>query len=333
MDFVVFIRAFLNLVGIFGFMNDLIEQLRKAGAKKVMLQLPEGLKARAASMAEAVEKAGIEAVISAEACYGACDLRDREAKAAGCDLLVHVGHNKFYVDFGTEVPVVYYPYYMPYDLSSADFSSIPENRVGIVTTIQHMSLLAEVKQLLEKQGKQGVIGGQVLGCWFVNASKIEQQVDAFLFVGSGKFHPLGIKTRKPLYTYDLEARRLEKMDLALAEKRRYGIIYKCKDARSFGILVSTKSGQRELLGRAEKIRGYLRQKDKRAFVVIMDEISDQRLQALRLDAYVNTACPRLMDDHFTKPLINAADVPLIFDEAKINFEGTIEKHQGEDLLR
>lgn len=309
--------------------KDLIAEIRKRNAKKVMLQLPEGLKIRAPAIAEELEKAGIASVISAEACYGACDLRDHEAKAVGCELLVHIGHNKFYVDFETEVPVLYYPFYIPYDLKGADFSAITEKRLGLVTTIQHMSLLGEMKQALEKQGKEAIIGGQILGCWFVNASKIENEVDAFLFVGSGQFHPLGIKTKKPLYTYDLETRKLEKLDLTLAEKRRYALIYKCKDARTFGVLVSSKMGQHELLGRAEKIRDYLKEKDKRAFIIIMDEITDNKLLALKLDAYVNTACPRLVDDHFTKPLINAEDVPKVFDEEFANFEGTIEKSRSE----
>src|SRR3989338_8428785 len=126
-------------------MDDLIKELKKRGVRKILLQLPEGLKLRAGSMAAELEKAGIETLISAEACYGACDLRDHEAKAAMCDALVHVGHNKFYVDFPTEVPVIYYPYYMPYKLDGADFSAIPEKRIGIVTTIQHMSLLADVR--------------------------------------------------------------------------------------------------------------------------------------------------------------------------------------------
>jgi len=295
-------------------MQDLVEQLKQRKAKKVLLQLPEGLKSKSAEIAEFLEKSGIAAVVSAEACYGACDLRDHEAKVMGCDLLVHIGHNKFYIDFETAVPVLYYPYYIPYQLNGVDFSSIKEKRIGIVTTIQHMSLLKDVKDLLEQQGKEAVIGGQILGCWFVNAKKIEDSVDAFLFVGSGVFHPLGIKTEKPLYTYDLETHELEKLDLTLAEKRRYALIYKCKDAKTFGILVSTKAGQKELLGKAERVRAYLKEKDKRAFIIIMDEITEQKLQALRLDAYINTACPRLMDDHFTKPLINAEDVPKIFED-------------------
>ena len=52
-------------------MHDLIEQLKQKKAKKVMLQLPEGLKGRAAGMAEEIEKAGIETITSAEASLSA----------------------------------------------------------------------------------------------------------------------------------------------------------------------------------------------------------------------------------------------------------------------
>ncbi|MBI2579112.1 MAG: diphthamide biosynthesis enzyme Dph2 [Candidatus Aenigmarchaeota archaeon] len=310
-------------------MNDLAEHILGRGARKVMLQMPEGLKSRAAAIAGMLEKEGIETLISAEACYGACDLRDHEAKAAGCDLLVHIGHSKFYVDSATEVPVLYYPYHVPYRFDGIDFSPIPEKRIGLVTTIQHLPLLKDVKQLLEKQGREAVVGGQILGCWFVNAEKIEEKVDAFLFVGSGKFHPLGMETKKPVYTYDLETHELEKIDLVTAKKRKYAMIYMCKDAKTFGVIVSSKTGQHELQGRAEKIVSYLKEKDKRAFIIVMDEITDNKLLALRLDAYVNTACPRLMDDHFTKPLINAEDVPKIFDEDFIDFEGAMNRERIE----
>ena len=63
-------------------------------------------------------------------------------------------------------------------------------RIGLVTTIQHMHKLEEVKTFLEKKGKKAVICGQVLGC---NAScTAGKDVDAFLYIGSGRFHPIGV---------------------------------------------------------------------------------------------------------------------------------------------
>lgn len=298
------------------YMPDQIEQLvheiKRAGAKRAMIQLPMGLRTRTAEIAKALEKEGIEAFFSLNPCYGACDLADEEAKQAGCELLIHVGHSKFYRDFNTAVPVVYFPWISEIKFDEIDFSPIKEKRIGLLTTIQHLSALPEVKVMLEKVGKEAVIGGQVLGCWFVNADKIEEKVDAFLYVGSGKFHPLGIGNRK-IYALDIETMNVEPVDTLLLEKRRYANIYNAKDAKSFAILVTTKKGQNELLGRAETIKERLAEAGKDAFIVVMDEINDTALLGIKADAFINTACPRIVEDTFSKPIINVEDVEKIFE--------------------
>ena len=67
-------------------------------------------------------------------------------------------------------------------------------KLGLTTTIQHMHLLPSVKKKL----KNSIIAGQVLGCDVSNALKIAKKVEAFLFIGSGNFHPvqIAIKTGK-----------------------------------------------------------------------------------------------------------------------------------------
>ncbi|MBI2076420.1 MAG: diphthamide synthesis protein [Candidatus Aenigmarchaeota archaeon] len=83
---------------------------------------------------------------------------------------------------------------------------------------------------------------------------------------------------------------------------------------SFAILVSAKEGQQNLLGAAQELKKRLQQKDKKAFIVIMDEINDANLQGIKADAYVNTACPRLADDAFSKPFVNANDIDILLEE-------------------
>jgi len=292
---------------------DLVKELRQRNAMKVMIQLPEGLKVRTAEMAERLGKEGIVAVFSGDASYGACDLKGEEAKEAGCDLLVHVGHNKFYRSFDTVVPVLYFPWIFDVSMENVDFSPIKEKRIGIVTNIQHLHLMEEVKKKIEKTGVSVLIGGQVLGCWTANAVKIENSVDCFLFIGSGVFHSLALKTEKPVYVMDMERNRVEKADLALMEKRRYAQIFSARDARTFCVLVSTKKGQDNLIGNAERIRQDIEKRGKSAFVMIMDEITDNKLRGIRADAFINTACPRLLDDTWHKPFVNATDVEKIFE--------------------
>lgn len=291
-------------------LENLIQELKQRNAKRVLLQLPEGLKMSASAIAETIEKEGIEVILSADPTYGACDLADAEAKQMHCDLLVHIGHSKFYRESETKVPVIYVPWEMDVELTNIDFSLIKEKRIGLITTIQHMKLLKDVKEMLEKEGKEAVIGGQILGCWTVNADKLD--VDAFLFIGTGHFHPLGVSGK--VYSLDLEKKTIEIVDTRLFEKKRYANIYNAKNAKSFAILVSSKEGQRELLAAASEIKKKLQQKDKKAFIVIMDEINDRKLCGIKVDAFVNTACPRLMDDTFSKPFVNANDIDILLEE-------------------
>jgi len=292
--------------------SDMIDQVRKTGAKRIMLQLPAGLKTKTVGIAKELEKNGIQVVLANDPCYGACDLADEEARQADCEILVHVGHTKFYRDFKTAVPVVYFPWAVDIVLDEVDFSPIKEGKIGLLTTVQHMTLLSDVKAMLEKAGKEAVIGGQVLGCWFANAEKIEEKVDAFLYVGSGRFHPLGIKSKK-IYALDIERMRVEEVDTSVLEKRRYANVYNAKNARTFAVLVTTKKGQNQLLGQAEELKNNIEKNGRIAVVVVMHEINDTALLGIKADAFVNTACPRIVEDSFSRPIINAEDLDKVFE--------------------
>ncbi len=290
--------------------ENLISEVTKRNPKKIMLQLPAGLKMKAAEIIEALQKENIKALLANNPCYGACDLADSEAKQMNCDLLVHVGHNKFYVDFPTEVPVLYFPWFVDVKINGIDLSKIKEKKIGLLTTIQHTTLLNDVKEKLEQNGFEAVIGGQVLGCWTANAEKLD--VDAFLYVGSGKFHPLAVKNRK-VYSLDLEKMQIEEIDHMAVEKRRYANIYNAKDAKIFAILLTTKKGQHQLLGKAEEIKLELESRGKSAFIIAMNEINDSALLGIKADAFINTACPRIVEDHFSKPIINAQDLDKVLE--------------------
>ena len=284
------------------------------GAKRVLLQLPEGIMMRAIEIADALEKKGIDVILSAEPCYGACDLRIAEAKLCNADLIVHLGHNEFYRKIKTDIPVLYMPLEINADIKGIDFSAIKENRVGLLTAVQHLGMLDEIAERLKQAGKQAVIGGQILGCWIANARKIAKDVDCFLVVGSGSFHTFVLAGEpKKIYMLDLEKREIRSMDkeLALAEKKRYARIYRVRDAKSFGIIVSSKPGQFNMK-EAERIKRLLEKRHKKACILIMDNIGDAKLMIAGIDAFINTACPRLTDNAFSMPVINAKDIEKIF---------------------
>jgi len=76
--------------------DRIVKEIRKAKAKKVGLQFPEGLKTKAVELAGEIEqKSGAITVIFADPCYGACDTKELEAEKLGLDLIVQFGHDPF----------------------------------------------------------------------------------------------------------------------------------------------------------------------------------------------------------------------------------------------
>lgn len=70
-----------------------IDEIKKASAKLVLIQFPDGLKHYATSIVEYLEeKTGAEFLIWLGPCYGACDY-PVGVEGLGIDLMLHLGHN------------------------------------------------------------------------------------------------------------------------------------------------------------------------------------------------------------------------------------------------
>lgn len=292
----------------------ILSLIRKRRAKKVLLQVPEGLKTGVQNLIDFLENNGVGCVLSLEPCFGACDLRDHEAKLLGCDTLLHIGH----ADLGlkTDVPVVYYEYLIDYDfipLLKMVIKKIRFRKICLVSTVQFQKSLESAKKFLGKNGFVVKIADPILGCDASNAKAYERMVECYLFVGSGRFHPLGLqeKTTKPVLFLDIENRLLE--DLS-EEKDKMEIkkglrIEKAKGLRSFGIVVSTKPGQLRLK-EAGTIKRKLAKTGKKVYMLAADQLTPEKLLGLKIDVLINTACPRMREDseQFGKVILNPEDV-------------------------
>ncbi len=291
--------------------EDIVKRVKETGAKRIFLQVPEGLKTGVLELSESLDRQGIRVFVSVERCYGACDLRDHEALLLGCDLLLHIGHSDLGIK--TEVPVLYYEYSLPLDIAPlleknlGKLKKLPP-RVGLLTTIQFINYLPEARKFLEKHGKKTIQAGHILGCDHSAAREAESRVDCFLFIGSGRFHPLGIlkATEKPVFFLDIEKRALHDLSPE-REKEKIKSILRMEKARSlrrFGILVSMKKGQLHMRDALET-KHALEKMGKKAFILTADEFTPDKLLGLDLDCLVNTACPRLADDSelFRKPIL------------------------------
>jgi 2-(3-amino-3-carboxypropyl)histidine synthase len=296
------------------------EEIKKRKPKIVFLQLPEGLKPAAPRLASIVEELGAMPIVSSDPCYGACDLPISDAKLLGADLIIHYGHTP--MTLNTELPVVYVEARAKIGIKEALTKALPFleswNKIGLVTTVQHIHQLDEAKKMLEAAGKTVFVGnadsakhpGQVIGCDFRNAQSVSENVEAFLFVGGGRFHAMGVAlaTGKPTIIAD----PYEELAYPISDDarrvimKRWGNISEAKEAKSFGVLISLKSGQMRLRA-ALDIKERLERNGRKATLLALREVTPSSLmQFPSLDAFVNTACPRLsLDDapNYGKPLL------------------------------
>ena len=131
-------------------------------------------------------------------------------------------------------------------------------------------------------------------------------------MGSGVFHPLGIAhfTKKKTVRADPYTGVVEQVDASRFERDKYLRACKAAGSRHFGIVLSVKPGQFDL-GVAEAVKKALRKKGKKAYLVAMDEISPEKLDYLPFDAFIITACPRIVIDdwrNYKKPLLLPEDL-------------------------
>ena len=291
---------------------------------RILLQFPEGLKKLAFEEAGRLEKEGHEVFVSSAECFGACDLALDEAKAIGAKKIIHWGHS----DFGVKprIPVEYREYPIRIDVKKIPALALPKlskfNKIGLLTTVQHIGQVDGVKQELERAGKIVFIGkgakakypGQVLGCDFGAAKSIEPEVDCFLYFGGGLFHALA-DVGKPVLRADPFSGKAEWMDEGIrgARRRMKGAMNALAMAKCVGILVSSKPGQKNT-GGALAIKKELEEAGKRCLLLVANKIEFGHLANFgSLDCFVNTACPRISDDSELagKPVINLQDARLV----------------------
>ena len=307
------------------------EEVKKRAAKRVLLQLPEGLKAVGPHLASLVEKVGAVAIVSADPCYGACDLAIQDAQSVGADLLVHYGHSKMTPQ--QRVPTIYIEAKTAISVKPAVTLAIPLlkpwSSVGLVTTVQHINQLDEARAILLESGKSVAVGeagrlehaGQVTGCDYSNARSISGDVEAFVFVGGGRFHALGVAlaTEKPTIIADPYEKRADAIHGEIKQilKKRWAAICEAKEAERFGILIGLKSGQKRM-PRALRVKEDLEKGGKRATLLALREIIPERLmQFPSVEVFVNTACPRISLDgtsRFRKPVLTPSETLVALGE-------------------
>ncbi len=307
--------------------------IMKQKYKTVSIQIPEGLKSHIVPLVEFLENTtNVTVLVSADPCYGACDVVNYELRNMDVDCVVHLGHSEIPYVENFWIPTIYVKVISLLDVSKVVEKAIPSlvgKKIGIVTTAQHLPALETVETILLKNGLEPFIGegderisakGQILGCNFTVGTKNIDHVDSFLFIGSGTFHPVGLSmsTRKPViaadpYTNSVRKQEIDDMKNNML-RQRYGAIIACRSARRFGILLGVKRGQQRIK-LAFELRQMLLSAGRKPLFITMDEFSPVSLQGFSdIDCYVSTACPRIaIDDYlqYKKPIITPVELEIV----------------------
>jgi 2-(3-amino-3-carboxypropyl)histidine synthase len=216
------------------------------------------------------------------------------------------------------------------------FAKAKVKSVGLFASVQFLKLETVRDQLdqagitvKETKAKRTHAATQVLGCDAYHDSysdSIIDDVDAILYIGDGLFHPKALllsqaaqKSVSDIIIWDPVSSLMKTLgmnDIEQQWKRREANLKRFIAAETIGILVTIKPGQ-QYLHLAEKLRADLVNSGKKAYVFIDNTIDISLFENYPfIDAWVNTACPRIgMDDivNVKQPLVNIREA---FDPVK-----------------
>jgi len=309
--------------------EKLVSELERLKPKKVLVQLPEGIKQHAIEIAKIIESLGIEVIISGETCWGGCCVNPTEAQASGADLIVHFGHAEF---VSVKFPVLYIEVKDILDLNPILEKSLgvleKYNSIGFSFSVQHLKDIPDIVKFYESKGKKIILSkkkglvayeGHIVGCQYEGLKAIQDEVDAFVILGNN-FHSMGaaIAVEKPVILLDVYNNEVKEMvgvrDKIL--KQRVIAIEKLKEAKKVGIISEIKIGQK--FGLAHPLIEKLKKSGKEVISIKMDEMTNEKIMNFYdIDCFIELACPRIAVDDFAKydkPIVTYREALIALDE-------------------
>lgn len=194
--------------------------------------------------------------------------------------------------------------------------------IAIAAATQFVDKLPKFVEFLKENGKGVTLirgnhakhWGQIVGCSYSDFRyDNENEFEAFLYIGDGLFHPKAmiLNSGKEVFTFDPFIKKITKLDKTMMDEiKRLQKVNRTKflHAKNIGVLVTTKPGQMSVQAKLLDIFS-LKEKfpDKNFYYIAVNTLDFNQLDNFSfIDAYVNTACNRLIDDtdKFPKPMIN-----------------------------
>ena len=298
----------------------IFKEIEQKHPGSVSLNGPDGILPQIQQTAiNITEKFGIPAYVLADTTWGTCDLNSNAGKILGTGIQFNIGHtintesiekNVILIDAFDDVKFD--------DVAKKCAEILSGKTIGLVTDSQHLHQMKKVEEIFTNNGVKVKIGkgggqlndGQVFGCEFYPATKLKDDVDAYVFLGQSNFHASGIalSTNMPTYVLDPyfnEVREVTEFAQKLKKKATLAI-YKAVDAKSFGIIVGLKEGQLSKLF-ALQFKKDLEKEGKTVQLFALTDITSERLNNLKgIDAFIQVACPRIStDNQFDKPVLSS----------------------------
>lgn len=298
-----------------------IQQLK---AKRVALQMPEGLLMFALKICDIIEEfTEADTVIMGDVTYGACCVDDYTAKALGVDLLLHYGHSCLIpIDQTTGMKMLYIFVNINIDtlhlLETIKMNFVKDTKLAMVSTVQFISTLHSITSMLRGEGYSVVVPqikplspGEILGC---TSPRVAPEVaDVLLYLGDGRFHLESIMIANPhlkAYRYDPYEKKItqEHYDHVTMKQNRVRSVQSAKIASGvFGVILGTLGHQG-----SNAVLDYVQKRIKcsnRSYVsVLLSEIFPAKLSLFpQVSAWIQIACPRLSIDwgtSFGAPLLS-----------------------------
>lgn len=300
-----------------------IHRIRSLGAKKVALQMPEGLLLFATTISDILTQfcPGIETLIMGDVTYGACCIDDYTARALGCDLLVHYAHSCLVPVDVTKIKTLYVFVDISIDtshlLATLERNFASGKTIAVVGTIQFNATIHGVRSTLEKAGFNVLVPqiaplskGEILGCTSPRL-KEEDKVDLILYLGDGRFHLESIMIHNPsipAYRYDPYSRKLTRETYGHQEMQsiRRDAIRTARGARKWGLILGSlgRQGNPHTMALIER---QLADRGVPMVNLLLSEIFPGKLALMSdVECWVQVACPRLSIDWgyaFPRPLL------------------------------
>ncbi len=204
--------------------------------------------------------------------------------------------------------------------------------LALYTTTQFKHKIQDIEKQLKKQGIKVISSQpqrtsnkyQILGCDVYHNNlnlnkKQEKNINAFLYIGDGRFHPNALlfaeqDSKKPrdIIIFNPTSKKLEilnQKDIKKILQKKQANIARFYAADNIGILVTTKPGQSHTHYTDKLEKKY---SNKNFYKFITDIIDFQEMENFPyIQCWINTACPRIaLEDALNTQhaLINPEDV-------------------------